>query len=154
MVKSRVGNLRAVKAFYSTRDLLLSSSPPSFFFFNDRYAPTNSRNDSHLLAKTFLWSLPSIQPKKGLNFLRRSYCFFVFFLSSPLIRPKHGLNFWQRPFFFGSLEWWRPAANHFTRCRVKVDYHLFIIVTILQRFQRMAVRYASIFAKKHGTPFL
>ena len=73
------------------------------FFFNDRYAAINGRNDSHFTC----WSSPSILPKKGLNFWQKPF----FFWSSPLIRPKKGLNFWWRPFFFGLLDWWRPAGT-------------------------------------------
>ena len=34
-----------------------------------------------------------------------------FFLSLPSIWPKKGLNFWRRPFFFDSRKWWRPAGT-------------------------------------------
>ena len=50
-----VGNLRPkdrmrpAKAFHPTRDLLLTSGPRPFPFFNDRYAAINRRNDSHLI---------------------------------------------------------------------------------------------------------
>ena len=81
-----VGRIRPAEVFFPARDLLLSSGPRLFFFFNDRYAPINRRNDPPLQAKTFFWSSPSIRPKKR-------------------------LNFWRRPFSFGPLEWWRSAGT-------------------------------------------
>ena len=91
------GRMRPAKAFYPARDLLLSIGRRPFFF-NDRYAAINRRNDSHLLAKTFFCSLC------------HRFAFFFFF-GLPSIRPKKGLNVWRRPFSFGPLEWWRPAGT-------------------------------------------
>ena len=96
------GRMRSAQAFYPARDLLLSSGRDLVSFFNNRYAAIKRRNDSHLI----FWSLPSIQPKKCLNFWRRP-----FFRSSPSICPTKDLDFWRRPFFFGPLEWWRPAGT-------------------------------------------
>ena len=56
--RAEVGNLRPAKAFYPARDFLLSCGPrPFFFFFSDRYAAINCRNDSRFLAKTYFCSL-------------------------------------------------------------------------------------------------
>ena len=80
--KTGAGNLRPAKAFYPARDLSLSFGTRPFSFFNDGYAAINRQNDSRLIC----WSSSSVQPKKG-------------------------LNFWRRFFFFGQLEWWRPAGT-------------------------------------------
>ena len=109
--------MRLAKALYLACDLLLSSGPRLFSFFNDRYAAKNPRNDSFLI----FWSSPSIRLKKGLNFWRKPFVLFCFcfwsshqlgrkkvkisgaerflFLSLPSVRPKKRLNFWPRPFF-------------------------------------------------------
>ena len=53
------------KAFYSARNLLLSSGPRSLF--SDKQAAINRRNDSHPTAKTFFCGLRQrFVRKKGL----------------------------------------------------------------------------------------
>ena len=89
-----------------TRPATFYCHPARSFFslFNERYAAIYRRNDFHFN----VWSSPSIRPKTGLNFRRRSL---FFLMSSPSIRPKKGLNFWRGPFSFASLEWWWPAGT-------------------------------------------
>ena len=82
--------MRPAKAFYPARDHLLSSGLRPFF--NDRYAATNRRNDSHLMAKTLFVVFATDSSEKRPEFL---------FLSFGL----------QRRFSFGPLEWWRPAGT-------------------------------------------
>ena len=68
--------------------------PATFFFFNERYAAINRRNDSHLI---FLTS-PSNRPKKGLNFWRRPlFVCLVITINSAEERPEY----LAKVFFFG-----------------------------------------------------
>ena len=87
-------------------------------FFNDRYAALNRRNDSHLLAKTFLlWSSPPIRPKKRPEFLAKTFLVFAinsaekspeflaktfFYWSSPVILSKKRPEFLAKSFLFWS----------------------------------------------------
>ena len=107
-----VGNLRPAsrmqpaEAFYPPRDLLLSSGPLPFLFFNEEYEAINRQNDFHLLAKTCLVVFAPDSSEKRPEFLTKT-----FFLVFAINRPKKGLNFWRRPSSFGPLVWWRPART-------------------------------------------
>ena len=99
-----VSNLRPAKGFYPAHDLLLPLGRRPFFF-NDRYAAINCRNDSQLI----FWYSQPIRPEKGLNFLAKS--FFILFLFFAFDLPKKGLSFWRIPFFLCPLEWWQPTGT-------------------------------------------
>ena len=58
-----------------------------FSFFNDRYAATNRRNDSHPLAKTCFCGLRHRFVEKRSEFLAKTF-FLVFTIDSSEIRPE------------------------------------------------------------------
>ena len=94
---------------HPSRDLLLSTGPRPFSFFNDGFVAINRRNDSHLLTKTFFVVFATELFENRSQFLAKT--FFLFFLSLPSIWRKKSQNFWRRPFFLGPLEWWHPAGT-------------------------------------------
>ena len=74
--------------------LFIVIRPATFFsFFSGRYAAINRRNDSHLLAKTFVCGLRHRFVQKKTRISGEDLFFVFFFWSSPSTRPKKGLNF-------------------------------------------------------------
>ena len=69
---------------------------------NDSYAAINHQNHSHLISPhqrlSFCLIIAINSAEKGPEYLAKIF-FFSFFWSSPSIRPKKGLNFWRKSVF-------------------------------------------------------